>query len=584
MLIPLDLIDSNPWQPRTQVDDSHIADLAASIEAESLIHSPVVRATPDGRYQIAVGHNRKAACALLGKTEIECDLRPLTDRQMSDMAAAENARRRDLSAIEKARAIKRRMDDFQLTQLEAARPFGYTDAGTVSNLLRLLRLPTPAQTLIQEGALPERLARQLVNLSDLAPKAVAQAAKDVAQVTPARREEELRESIEGILDRHARFLDQAPFTADWPAEPIPVERPKEGQPETLRACDGCPFKVMYQEAAYCTRPGCYDLKLERMLNQLVTQAAKRLNVPAQNGTAVKPIDRYSIYGREERQRLRMLAQERPDLGICVGPDTHPAYRDEESLAGNRWVTLLAPNPRLIQDLLRRREAAPSTAAKSKTKVKSLEELALARRAERGALLRLQYDLLWLMENAARQIGKQITLSGGALLYVYEHLTHVKFVTDFAVIDEALRAMHDALDEHEHRTSPEIDVLRLHHWLCNEIADHVLGYRSTQIVPAQHWRHCLEKLQELAGKGSAHFAGFQARLTPGWDTPPIHKTPCNCWHCGEFAGQRRLTKRDLKEGWKVTGDVEQPTDVCCPDCASGRTPAKKARGAKAKPKP
>lgn len=140
MLIPLDLIDSNPWQPRTQVDDSHIADLAASIETESLIHPPVVRATSDGRYQIAVGHNRKAACALLGRAEMECDLRPLTDRQMSDMAAAENARRRDLSAIEKARAIKRRMDDFQLTQLEAARPFGYTDAGTVSNLLRLLEV------------------------------------------------------------------------------------------------------------------------------------------------------------------------------------------------------------------------------------------------------------------------------------------------------------------------------------------------------------------------------------------------------------------------------------------------------------
>lgn len=583
MLIPLDLIDSNPWQPRTQVDDSHIADLAASIETESLIHPPVVRATSDGRFQIAVGHNRKAACALLGRAEMECDLRPLTDRQMSDMAAAENASRRDLSAIEKARAIKRRMDDFQLTQLEVARPFGYTDAGTVSNLLRLLRLPTPAQTLIQEGALPERLARQLVNLSDLAPKAVAQAAKNVAQVAPARREEELRGSIEAILDQHARFLDHAPFPADWPAEPLPVEQPKEGEPDWLRACEGCPFKVMYQDAAYCTRPGCHDLKLERRLTQLVTQASMRLKVPAQNGTAVKPIDRYAIYSREERQRLRALAHERPDLGICVGPDTHPAYRDEESLAGNRWVTLLAPNPRLIQELLRRRETAPSTTAKSEVKVKSLEDLALARRAERGALLRLQYDLLWLMENAARQIGKQITLSGGALLYVYEHLTHVKFVTDFAVLDEALRAMHAALDEHEHCTSPEIDALRLHHWLCNEIADHVLGYRSTQIVPTQHWRHCLDKLQELAGKGSAHFAGFQARLTPGWDTPPIHKTPCNCWHCGEFAGQRRLTKRDLKEGWKVMGDAEQPTDVCCPDCASGRSPAKKARGVTAKGK-
>ncbi len=153
-LVPLELIDSNPWQGRLDEDAVHVKALAEDI-AENTLLQPGLGRRVNGRVQIAFAHSRLAAFKFLDESFgtrgngqagdtfalFPVILRELTDRQMSDYAAAENAKRKNLTAIETAQAIQKRIADFGLTQLEAGRPFGYTSQGAVANLLRLLELP-----------------------------------------------------------------------------------------------------------------------------------------------------------------------------------------------------------------------------------------------------------------------------------------------------------------------------------------------------------------------------------------------------------------------------------------------------------
>jgi len=167
----LDIFDANPWQPRTIVDETHIADLAASIARDGLLQTPLGRivnqqgvvvpaakiGTQPGvsipankwRVQLAFGHSRLKAYELLSGTDpsfgaMPVDLRNLTDEQMANFAWSENAQRKDLTAIEEAEAIAKRLNDFGWTHAQAAEAMGL-ERSVISNKLRLLRLPEATQ-------------------------------------------------------------------------------------------------------------------------------------------------------------------------------------------------------------------------------------------------------------------------------------------------------------------------------------------------------------------------------------------------------------------------------------------------------
>lgn len=161
--ITLDALEPNPWQPRQAFDQAAIDELAVSMERNGLIQRILVRPVPGAkvRYQIAAGERRVRAARQLGWKTIAADVRELTDAEMSEVAIAENAKRRDLSDIEKARSYQRHLADFGGTQKDLATQLGIS-TGELSNTLRLLRLPDAWQQKVIAGTLPGSHARSLV--------------------------------------------------------------------------------------------------------------------------------------------------------------------------------------------------------------------------------------------------------------------------------------------------------------------------------------------------------------------------------------------------------------------------------------
>jgi ParB/RepB/Spo0J family partition protein len=296
--IDLNLIDPNPWQPRIGEDHAHIKKIAESIAANGLLQIPSARRRGD-RYQLAFGHSRLAAFKFLRDATdrsaefaaMPLNIVELNDRQMADAAAAENVARKDLSAIEMARGIKRYIDDFGATQIEAGRVFGYSSQSSVSNLLRLLQLPEPVQQQVNEGKLPERYARELITLSrahaDAAVKVAGKYAEFVAGNTAENADADNRASsafataLDRALDTNGVNFTKAAWQLQWPGKPITIEQPKKDQPSQVPACKGCPFFVDANSEwqRRCLKPACFNLKAELWAQHALEAASKKHGLP-----------------------------------------------------------------------------------------------------------------------------------------------------------------------------------------------------------------------------------------------------------------------------------------------------------------
>ncbi len=159
-------IESNPFQVRTTYDESAVTALAASILDVGLLQVPLARRVGEN-YQLAFGHRRKMAFEQLFRSGITaCESMPLmiadlTDREMFEAAVAENLKRADLNPLEKARALRRFMDEFGATAAEAGRLFGIPE-GTVRGTIRLLKLPEDAKQKLQTGQMTQSAARKIL--------------------------------------------------------------------------------------------------------------------------------------------------------------------------------------------------------------------------------------------------------------------------------------------------------------------------------------------------------------------------------------------------------------------------------------
>ena len=159
--IPLDQLDRNPFQTRSQMNEELLGELAASITANGVVQPVLVRPLANGRFQLIAGERRWRASELAGKKTIPAILRRVADEQAMEITIVENLQRMDLNPMEQARAFERLGREFHMTQEQMAVRTG-KDRATVANFLRLLRLPATVQARVESGELSFGHARALL--------------------------------------------------------------------------------------------------------------------------------------------------------------------------------------------------------------------------------------------------------------------------------------------------------------------------------------------------------------------------------------------------------------------------------------
>lgn len=163
--ISIGLIDENPYQTRYHFGDQALEELANSIRANGVVQPVVVRPNTDGRYTLILGERRCRASKLAEKTTIPAIVRRVSNQQAAEMTVVENLQRQDLNCIEQASAFSKLSRDFGLTQEQIGQRVGVSRE-SVSNYMRLLKLPAAVLQHLQEGRLGFSEARVLLQLLD----------------------------------------------------------------------------------------------------------------------------------------------------------------------------------------------------------------------------------------------------------------------------------------------------------------------------------------------------------------------------------------------------------------------------------
>jgi len=162
--IPIDKISANPQQPRRYFEDSSIEELSGSIKKYGVLQPILLR--DDGKsYSIIAGERRYRAAKMAGLDRIPAIIKTMENKEVALVALVENVQREDLNFLEEAKAYKKLMDDFGLTQNEIAEKVNKKQS-TISNKIRVLSLPEDIQEKILESKLTERHARALLKLGD----------------------------------------------------------------------------------------------------------------------------------------------------------------------------------------------------------------------------------------------------------------------------------------------------------------------------------------------------------------------------------------------------------------------------------
>ncbi len=188
-LIPVEQIEANPYQPRTHFDQEALAELADSIKIQGIIQPVTVRQLGPNTYQLISGERRLQASKLAGLDAIPAYIRKADDQQMLEMALIENIQRENLNAIEIALSYQRLLSECALRQEELGERVG-KNRSTVTNYLRLLKLPPDVQVGLRDAEITMGHARALVSIED--PKQqVALYRRIVAEELSVRRVEEL---------------------------------------------------------------------------------------------------------------------------------------------------------------------------------------------------------------------------------------------------------------------------------------------------------------------------------------------------------------------------------------------------------
>lgn len=316
ILVKLENIYPNPFQTRLRIDEESIQEMAASLEklitempeTKGLLQVPVAR-RKDGvleEYELAFGHTRLDAFRYLltqGDERFErmpLSVRSLSDEQMSEMAIRENKERRDLSAVEEAKAMQRHMAIFEKTQEEIAGLFGYQTQGTIANKLRLLALPEAIQEAVVTRELSERQARALLPIARWEDECRDVAAQAVHQSL----------SSDGIFTRAiSRMNQKTRILGPWP-----VEWPGAWHGLDVPPCAGCGHYIKTEKRGRCAELAaeCVEKKRSLWMLQRLRQEEEHLGIKAltEDEKAFFP---NTDYNATYANRLSALVQEKNDI-------------------------------------------------------------------------------------------------------------------------------------------------------------------------------------------------------------------------------------------------------------------------------
>ncbi len=316
------LIDPNPYQPRLDMDPVALNRLAEDIKSNGLLQPPAVRPLMGGRYQLIFGHRRAAAWRIAhGDSPLPCEIRDMDDRQMFAAAIVENDDREALNAIERAKALQLYMTKFDSTQAAAAQLFGLKDQASVSNLLRLLRLPAGVQHHVATGDLPERYAREMIPLVNTVPekKLIDLTDRIIATQTTTDATASLNNGLIDLLNKYAPRLNTHPqiFALDWDPG---VSADVGGTSMPLPACEGCKYLHKRSYTFYCLRPACYTAKSELFSQQQASEVAAKFKAAiAETGKLIVGDPKTSFSG--DTADLLATALKQKHAGILLVPVT-----------------------------------------------------------------------------------------------------------------------------------------------------------------------------------------------------------------------------------------------------------------------
>lgn len=171
--LAVDQLQRGRYQPRTDMDPGALEDLAASIRAQGVVQPIVVRPREGGGYEIVAGERRWRAAQMAGLDKVPVVIRDIPDRAAIAISLIENIQRENLNPVEEAQALKRLLDEFEMTHQQAADAVGRSRAA-VSNLLRLLDLTPPVRTMLERGDLEMGHARAMLPLDADTQRAAAE--------------------------------------------------------------------------------------------------------------------------------------------------------------------------------------------------------------------------------------------------------------------------------------------------------------------------------------------------------------------------------------------------------------------------
>lgn len=310
-------IQNNPWQTRQRDPDAaYIEELAADIKKNGLLQTPmgrVISINGAGAVQLAFGHNRLRAYLLLKLPMMPVDIRALTDEQMAAFAWSENEKRRDVTAIERAKAIQQRITDFKWSNREAAEALG-VDHSTISNMLRLLKLPDELQVANMEGKLSERQAVAILPLFELpgefdkrilnsyyykSPKEIIKMAMNGSS------SDEIRSQIESLFNSVTQDLGKADFKLD---KLIPEENGVY-----CGLCSTCDKRL--KNRSRCVDSVCYEAKTKYVHRQYLEKASLASGYGLIDDTKGGYTTSLPSGSWEQKKREQVLATKCPNLRL-----------------------------------------------------------------------------------------------------------------------------------------------------------------------------------------------------------------------------------------------------------------------------
>jgi ParB family chromosome partitioning protein len=210
--IDVNNITPNKFQPRKAIRDATLKELVESIRTNGVIQPVIVRRLDEGSYQLIAGERRWRAAKAAGLSTIPAIIKDVAPRESLEIALIENIQREDLNPVETAEAFQRLIKDFNLTHDELSRKVG-KDRATVTNYLRILKLPSDVRSWVAEGSLSMGHAKAILQIED--PVLQVEVAKRIIHEGLSVREAESlsKKALTGTISREKRSVFKDPHVA-----------------------------------------------------------------------------------------------------------------------------------------------------------------------------------------------------------------------------------------------------------------------------------------------------------------------------------------------------------------------------------